>query len=321
MNLLKTVIFDWGDTVMRDFPEYEGSMADWPRVEVVPDLPAVLSILVEDYTLALATNAAESNSKQVQAALRRVGLEDYFSFIFTARELGTSKHDPDYYPQVLKTLNCLPEQALMVGDNYETDIAAAKSAGIHTAWFAPVGTLCPQAHPIHDLEIYRMEDLPHAISLPLLPDIPLCLKLLKSQLADQNLEAHSLAVAAAAYRIARMLAQADLKLNTLMVHRGALLHDLDKVSARQQDKAHGQLAAEQLHSLGWPELAEMAERHVVHHILNSQKAPRTWEEKLVYYADKLVDGQRFVGINTRLEILQKRYPDNARQIETAFPSF
>jgi len=27
MNKTKAIIFDWGDTVMRDFPEYQGPMA------------------------------------------------------------------------------------------------------------------------------------------------------------------------------------------------------------------------------------------------------------------------------------------------------
>ena len=33
MNKIKAFIFDWGDTVMCDFPEYPGPMVDWPRVE------------------------------------------------------------------------------------------------------------------------------------------------------------------------------------------------------------------------------------------------------------------------------------------------
>jgi len=27
--MIKALIFDWGDTVMRDFPDCKGPMADW----------------------------------------------------------------------------------------------------------------------------------------------------------------------------------------------------------------------------------------------------------------------------------------------------
>jgi len=34
-RMIRALIFDWGDTVMRVFPEFSGPMAHWPRVEAV----------------------------------------------------------------------------------------------------------------------------------------------------------------------------------------------------------------------------------------------------------------------------------------------
>jgi len=30
----RCALFDWGDTLMRDFPEFRGAMVTWPRIEV-----------------------------------------------------------------------------------------------------------------------------------------------------------------------------------------------------------------------------------------------------------------------------------------------
>jgi putative hydrolase of the HAD superfamily len=32
----RCLLFDWGDTLMRVFPEYVGPMAAWPKVEAMP---------------------------------------------------------------------------------------------------------------------------------------------------------------------------------------------------------------------------------------------------------------------------------------------
>jgi FMN phosphatase YigB (HAD superfamily) len=91
--MIEVVIFDWGDTVMRDFPQYAGPMVEWPRVEAVPGIADALRALSPDFRLALATNAAASGAEKARAALARVGLDTYFTYVLTARELGVSaKH-------------------------------------------------------------------------------------------------------------------------------------------------------------------------------------------------------------------------------------
>jgi len=70
-----SILFDWGDTLMRVFPEYTGPMKDWPRLEAVPGAAGMLDALHEDWILALATNAADSDEADIRAALRRVDLE------------------------------------------------------------------------------------------------------------------------------------------------------------------------------------------------------------------------------------------------------
>lgn len=107
--------------------------------------------------------------------------------------------------------------------------------------------------------------------------------------------------------------------NPLLTHRGGLLHDLDKVTSRQQNAQHGELAGHLLRQKGHPDLAGIAERHLMFTILDPATRPATWEQKLVYYADKIVDGDRLVGVPERLDSLCRRYVEYADQFWPCAP--
>lgn len=160
MIMVRVIVFDWGDTVMRVFPECQGPMAHWPRVEAVPGVVEALRALRPRYRLVLATNAAESGASMVQEALGRVGLGGCFDAVLTARELGVRKPDPTFFQLVLAVLNCTPGEAVVVGDDYQTDVVGAKKAGLKAIWFNPTVASYPLAHPLHDAEVRTMAELP-----------------------------------------------------------------------------------------------------------------------------------------------------------------
>jgi len=158
--VIRTLVFDGGDTVMRVFPEFRGSMAHWPRLEAVPGIETALYALKPRCRLAIATNAADSGELLIRAALHRVGLEDYFDAVFTAREMGVRKPERPFFERVLAALACAPREAAMIGDDYQVDIAGAAAAGLRTIWFNPARSACPLLHPVHDAEVWAMADLP-----------------------------------------------------------------------------------------------------------------------------------------------------------------
>ena len=141
--MIRTIVFDWGDTVMRVFLEFSGPMAHWPKVEAVPGVEHALRTASQRYLLVLASNAADSGPDLVRDALERVGLERYFGEVVTARDLGAAKPDPRFFKAVLRTVGCQPQEAIMVGDHFETDIAGAKEVGLWTIWFNPNGKALP----------------------------------------------------------------------------------------------------------------------------------------------------------------------------------
>lgn len=71
------------------------------------------------------------NKEQAIQKLKKLHLLECFSAIFTAEEFA-AKPNPAIFHAALKTLNCAPEDALMIGDDELTDIAPAKRLGMHT---------------------------------------------------------------------------------------------------------------------------------------------------------------------------------------------
>jgi putative hydrolase of the HAD superfamily len=134
MKEIKSIIFDWGDTLMRDF-DFKGPMYCWSHIEVIPDVKNVLCELRKKYTLAVASNAGESNNKLMISALTRGEINQYFTYFFTSTELGFEKPDLRFFQKILEEVNCLPDQCIMVGNDYEKDIIPAKSLGMKTILF------------------------------------------------------------------------------------------------------------------------------------------------------------------------------------------
>ncbi len=63
-----------------------------------------------------------------------LGIADQIDFLVTSEEAGKDKPDPAIFELALKKANCQPEEALMVGDNFDHDIVGAHAVGISGLW-------------------------------------------------------------------------------------------------------------------------------------------------------------------------------------------
>ena len=69
-----TILFDWGDTVMRDDPEITIPMVEWETIEVIEGIADVLAYLHSSgRRIILATSAQISDESQIRGALARGG--------------------------------------------------------------------------------------------------------------------------------------------------------------------------------------------------------------------------------------------------------
>ncbi len=130
-----TVLFDWGDTVMRDNRAMTVPMVEWPTVEVVAGIADVLAYLRSSgRRAALATSASLSNESQIRGALRRGSLDEYFSWIYCFKNTQLSKGEA-FYRHILNDLDIPASEALMVGDGFEKDVQAPNAVGLFAVWF------------------------------------------------------------------------------------------------------------------------------------------------------------------------------------------
>ncbi len=134
----RCILFDWGGTLMREFPEYEGKMVEWPQVEAMPGAANALKILRSGWLLAVATNAAASEEADIWGALRRVDLGQYLDAVFCYRKIGFRKPFPEFFRYILGELKVEPDQVIMVGDDFEVDILGANRSGIRGIWYNPL---------------------------------------------------------------------------------------------------------------------------------------------------------------------------------------
>jgi putative hydrolase of the HAD superfamily len=129
------ILFDWGDTLMRDYKEFSSPMKDWPHVEAVPGAVEVLMCLHTDWTLAIATNADVSTEADIRSALQRVDIDRWLDKIYCYKKIGHKKPSPEFFTCILNDLKLPPEQVFMVGDNYEADVLGANWSGLRAIWF------------------------------------------------------------------------------------------------------------------------------------------------------------------------------------------
>ena len=154
------VLFDWGDTVMRDNPALTVPMVEWETVEAIEGIAEVLAYLRSSARqVVLATSADISDEEQIRGALRRVDLVDYFSRIYSFRNTGLPKGEA-FYKHILSDLGIPATDALMVGDSFAKDVQAANAVGIFAIWFNPrsgelhTGDLHVTAHSMQDLRSF-----------------------------------------------------------------------------------------------------------------------------------------------------------------------
>lgn len=92
----------------------------------------ILAYLKPHYRLALVSNGF----KEVQYnKLKRSNIISFFEEIILSDEVGYNKPDPNFFSIALKRMNVANSEAVVVGDNYETDIVGAFNSNIDSVFF------------------------------------------------------------------------------------------------------------------------------------------------------------------------------------------
>jgi putative hydrolase of the HAD superfamily len=169
MTKCKHIVFDWGDTLMKDDLSQTIGMYLWPEVHAIAGAERTLRTLSRRFAISVATNAAQSDGEMVRKALRRVGLDQYVSSVFTARTVGRKKTAPEFWIHIQRELKAEAGEVLVVGDSFESDVCTPVGTGLTAIWFNPSSNeeRSGERHTtIHTLTEMIQEAEPNAAPLP-----------------------------------------------------------------------------------------------------------------------------------------------------------
>ena len=130
-----------------------------------------------------------------------------------------------------------------------------------------------------------------------------CINLLRHNNVPDNIIAHLRAVCDFSMKVCDILEKRNIKVKRELVAAAALLHDIKKLEPGE----HELEGAKYIESLGYPEVAMLIKKHGLKHCHEEEFRPRTWEEKIIFYSDKRVNGNKVVSVDDRFEYIKQRY--------------
>ncbi len=122
----------------------------------IPGAEAALDRLAERYRLAIVTNGIVDVQRE---KLVRTGLMDRFETVVISAEVGRGKAHHSVYDETLRRLGLPAEACIMVGDNFDKDVAGAQALGIRGVWIA-AGRPSPDPSITPFLTIDSLAELP-----------------------------------------------------------------------------------------------------------------------------------------------------------------
>lgn len=87
-------------------------------------------LLQRGYKLGVIANQSEGTARR----LEQWGILSCFDVVAASAEEGVAKPDAEIFRRSLLRASCNPENAVMVGDRLDNDIAPAKALGMKTVW-------------------------------------------------------------------------------------------------------------------------------------------------------------------------------------------
>lgn len=97
---------------------------------VYPQAAKCLAELHKKYKIGIIANQSLGTADR----MKKFGLFPYLDLIVASAEEGIAKPDLRIFELALERANCLPQNAVMIGDRLDNDIIPAKRVGLNTIW-------------------------------------------------------------------------------------------------------------------------------------------------------------------------------------------
>jgi putative hydrolase of the HAD superfamily len=125
----------------------------WERMTLFPGVVGALEALrARGVPLALVTNGDAGHQRR---KIAQHDLERFFDVLVIEGEMGVGKPDELVYRYALSKLRVKPEEAWMVGDNLEWDVAAPQRLGLRGVWVDGPGQGLPKGADVVPHRVIR----------------------------------------------------------------------------------------------------------------------------------------------------------------------
>ncbi|MBC6610167.1 HAD family hydrolase [Hymenobacter sp. BT507] len=101
---------------------------------------ALLKALKPRYRIGIITNNRTAKQEEKIAFL---GLTHLIDTLITSEDVGVIKPDPRIFWAALEKMHALPEETVLVGDNWTADVLGARAVGIRPVWLNRFGAASP----------------------------------------------------------------------------------------------------------------------------------------------------------------------------------
>ena len=124
-------------------------------------LPLLEHLLKREVAFAVVTNPVFSlEAIRQRMVWGNLPLDVPYALITSLDELHFAKPRPHFYEEVLARIGFEPDQAIMVGDDFQNDIAPAQTVGMHAYWINGERTLRDFAAEVQDGLLERLARQP-----------------------------------------------------------------------------------------------------------------------------------------------------------------
>lgn len=124
--------------------------------KLIDGAKAILEFLYPKYPLYILSNGfVETQYKKLEAG----GIRTYFKNIYLSDAIGVNKPDVHFFEFVLNDTGLSCGEAIMVGDNLETDIKGAYNSGIDQVYYDPVSASTSAESIVPTFRISRLKEL------------------------------------------------------------------------------------------------------------------------------------------------------------------
>ena len=130
-DTFKKLNYDINDNLINQLAiDYIEHLSDFNHL--IPDTLIVLNSLKSNYRMHIITNGF----KEVQyIKLKKSGIYSFFKKIIVSEDVGVLKPNKKIFQYALKICNTTSKEALMIGDDFISDVKGAQSLGIDQVFF------------------------------------------------------------------------------------------------------------------------------------------------------------------------------------------